>query len=427
MSKSSTAILARTLTAARRLKLSKAETIELSGFAKTYQRWLRQLEASVAAGHTHKARYIVGQALMRFPAKVCALVHELELEEADHWSLPLIKAVAAEVYLNCSIPESVRLSFEIKSNGGYRPVLSFGLKRRTAQRVCGDLLKRLYPLHPFDFLAGGRGRDLAVLRLKQLIEEENSQYIVTVDIKNCFGSPNKEKLRTLLPLPSWAVNHSMLIGNEVKISPHPSVNEIPSISVAEYVKENGAARRGVPQGSSASPVVMYRAVLGPLIDTLSFSDRVILYGDDIAVPAKDHQTAEAYFMALKSVLSTSPVGPLAIGRNKISPIIVGADFLGYRIKKKPALFVGHDHIPSHIHIRPSRRSYLRLEERARAIHLSADQSEAADTAVQTYVSRWINAFRLWPANEKSKEYIRLSLAAAGVPNAIPSNATSSTA
>jgi len=413
MTKSPASILTRTVTAARRLKLSKAEAAEMSYYAKTYQRWLHQLEASAVAADTHKARHIAGQVTRKFPAKICALVHEIDHEQADHWSLPLIKAMAGEVHPNCCIPETVRLSFEIKSNGGYRPVLSFGLKRRTAQRICSDILKYLYPLQSFDFLARGRGQHAAMLRLQQLIEEEKSQYIVTMDIKDCFGSPNKEKLRTLLQLPSWVVNHSMLIGNEVVITPHPSVKEIPSISVPEYVKENGAARRGLPQGSSASPLVMYRAVLGPLLATLSFADRLVVHGDDIAVAAKDLATAEAYFKTLKSILSTSPVGPLAIGRNRISTVGEGADFLGYRIKRKP------HHYGGHMHIHPSGRSFLRMEGKAQATHHKAGGGDAGEKAVQIYVSRWIDSFGLWKPNEKARGNIRLSLAALGIPNAIP--------
>jgi hypothetical protein len=414
VSKSPDSILSRTVAAARRLKLSKAEIAELSCFANTYQRWLHQLRASAAAGDTHKARHIAGQVTMKFPAKVCALIHEIDPEQAELWSLSLIKAMASEVHLNCSIPESVRLRFEVKSNGGYRPVISFGLKRRTAQRVCSDLLKCLFPLQDFDFLARGRGQELAVLRLKQFIEKENSQYIVIVDIKDCFGSPNKEKLRTLLRLPSWVVNHSLLIGNEVAISPHPSVKEIPSISIAEHVKENGAARRGIPQGSSASPVVMYRAVLGPLLATLSFSSRVFSFGDDIAVPAKDLKTAEAYLKTLTSVLLTSPVGPLAIGRHKITTLAQGADYLGYRISRKPQFYGGY------IHLRPSPRSFARLEQGAMARFLNAGKGDTGAQEVQTYVGHWMSAFGLWVPNQTSKELIGLSLAAVGIPTPSPS-------
>jgi hypothetical protein len=409
-------VISRTMVAAQGLGLPTADLASVASFAKTYQRWLNRLDASSQAGDLHGSENAASRAAVSFAARVCGFVSEVGPKSSGHWTIDLIKAGASEIQPHLSIPESVQLSLQMKSNGGYRPVLTFGRKRSIAQRICSDVVRSLYPLQPFDFLAKGRGQAAALVRLCHLIEEENSQYVVVVDIKDCFGSPNKEQLSKLLRLSSRVVNNSILIGDEVTITPHPSVKEISTISITDFVKENGAARRGLPQGSSASPMVMYRAVLGPLLATLSFVDRLILYGDDIAVPAKDLETAKAYLKALKSIFSTSPVGPLAIGRQEITHLAQGADYLGYRICRKPKLFGGH------IHLRPSPRSYARFEMRALDVYLNAEKNDAGAQEVQAYVNRWIGAFNLWVPNEKSKELIGLSLSAMGIPGP-PVNAT----
>jgi hypothetical protein len=293
--------------------------------------------------------------------------------------------------------------------GDHRPTVAFGPKRRALQQISRDILAATFPTQPFDFLTKGKGVDAAILHLKKLIEEHNAEYVVTIDIKDCFGSAIKEKVAPLLPLPRRVVNNVLLIQDEVAVIGHPGhrVEGDPlgesSPSRTIYVEADEAARRGLPQGSSASGLIMYGAVLGPLLGTLSFADRLVLYGDDLAVAVRDKTEAEAVLKTLRSLLEASPVGPLLIGRHAMRHVKEGVDFLSYRITRKPWYLGGH------LHVRPSTLSYKRVEERAAHRYLECGGGPEGRKQVLLYVKRWIAALRLWKPNRFSRRYLWLTL------------------
>ena len=263
------------------------------------------------------------------------------------------------------IPEVVRLKRQPMMGGGYRHVLAFGWRRRALQQICCDILAVTFPVQPFDFLAKGKGVDAATEHLKNLIEEYNAEFVVTIDIKDCFGSATKEKVAQLLPPPSWAVNNVLLIQDGVTVVAHPDwgdgkdgLSGYSSPPLPLVVQADDAARRGIPR--VLRPPVL--SCTGRRSDPCSvqLSSRIDLSstGTILAVPVSDETEAEAVLKTLRSLLETSPVGPLLIGREVKPHITQGVDFLSYRIVKK-AWYVG-----GHLHICPSAKGYKRVQERA---------------------------------------------------------------
>jgi len=61
---------------------------------------------------------------------------------------------------------------------------------------------------------------------------------------------------------------------------------------------------------------------------MSFADRIVLCGDDLAVPVKDQLEGEVVLETLQSLYAASPVGPLTIGRHSVFSIHHGVDFVG---------------------------------------------------------------------------------------------------
>jgi hypothetical protein len=118
----------------------------------------------------------------------------------------------------------------------------------------------------------------------------------------------------LLPFPEKVTRNVVLIGKEVeirvKLPKDIAVDSPRGLSARSEADE--AARQGLPQGSPASGLIVRRAVLGPLLAQLPFSEDIALYQDEVAVPTKTQAEAGAVRETLKVKLATSPVGPLTI-------------------------------------------------------------------------------------------------------------------
>jgi hypothetical protein len=180
-----------------------------------------------------------------------------------------------------------------------------------------------------------------------------------------------------------------------------------------------AARLGVPQGSPASGTIMYRAVLGPLLGTTSFASRIVLIGDDLAVPVKDLSEGNAVLATLESLYATSPVGLLSIGRHDVSHIKKGFNFAGYRMTLKPKWVVVTDpdtglesEFPGtewHMKLRPSPLAYKKMEHKAAKKYHDAGGGPLGWDAVLKYMKRWMAAFPLWHPNEVSEGYLLATL------------------
>jgi hypothetical protein len=308
---------------------------------------------------------------------------------------------------------------EPKIAGGCRQLVSFHWKRRALQLMCGDILSVAYPAAPFDYSARGNGGvKAATIFLHKLITEGNYQYVVTVDVKDCFGSAIKKKVGELLPLPEKVVNNVLLVQDDVTVVVKPDgakwkgllfPNHLPAVSI---VATDEAARRGVPQGSSASGIIMYRVVLGPLLCTLPFADRIVLVGDDLAVPVKDMLEGEAVLKALKSLYAASPVGLLTIGRHSVSHIKDGFDFASYRTRLKPKWKAVLDGVTEwYLHLRPTLRAYEKSEHKAAKKYHDAGGGLPGWKQVILYKKRWMASFPLWKPSYFSKLYLWLELQA----------------
>ena len=142
---------------------------------------------------------------------------------------------------------------------------------------------------------------------------------------------------------------------------------------------------------------------GPLLGAQSFSDRIVLFGDDFAVPVKDKLEGEAVIKALEATFASTPVGLLHIGRKEVRNIRHGVDFLSYRIIRKPKIWGGH------LHVRPSPKAYKRFYQRAFEKYCLAGGGTHGCARALLYMRRWLKSFPLWQPTRLSKLYLRLEL------------------
>lgn len=385
-----------TMARGRLLLADPSDLQRLDVIAKAHQKRVNQLRTKVGNGNRDHADRITDQILRLPPGKICAVIRTAKVPPvASPISWAQLEERAAALDLTRPIGEPIRLVFKERVDHTSRPTLSFGSRRRAAQKLCYDILDVRLPKFEFDYLSQGKGANAATERLVQFLETREFQHVVTVDVENCFRSIDKGQVADLLPLPMQVANHALLVNDTDRIIVTPPENV--SFTSLQSSQADEAARQGIPTGALLSQMVMARAILGPALASTSFAGRTILYGDDIAVPARDNGEANAIHQALSSLLETIPAGPLSIGRSAIQRTDQKVQFLKYAIGRAPRIFGGA------VRLHPSKRSYFRCEEKARTKYV-----EGGDEALQRYLSSWTQSFSpLWIPNFQSNLYLQL--------------------
>lgn len=408
MLNASTSALQSTLDCARNLKMPTVDIPGIEAVASRYQKNLSKIANALKAGDAKRAKHWIGKVLRSDDSKICALVRTASPNpDVPPLTLDTIIAVAWTLNPFKPIPGRPVVRVKQKPEGGHRITVAFHWHRKALQRICSDLLDIYFPYADFDFQKpGAGGANAAIQHLKQLIDQ-GFDYVVVVDLKNFFGSANKKKVEDLLPFAPAVTRNVLTIRDAEKVKvalpnedctdSHPNA---PSL-----VEADEAARQGVPQGSSTSSIIMYRGVLGPLLGALPFADRIVLFGDDMAIPVKDGLEGEAVVKALEAAFASTPVGLLHISRQEIRHVSSGVDFLSYRIIRKPAKWGGH------LHVRPSPKAYKRFYARAQEKYFKACGGKDGYLRVVLYMKRWLRSFPLWKPNYLSKLYVFLELQA----------------
>ncbi|HZP98887.1 MAG TPA: reverse transcriptase domain-containing protein [Reyranella sp.] len=389
-------VLTATLARGQFLSLDECELKRLAVIAHGYQRKLEQIAGAAAVGDFARVRMISKRVLSSHGAKLSAVLRTVKWDSKKAPPLPFSNLIARANALDPSrlTEEPVRLSSRPKPGGGVRLISAFGPDRRAWQRICADILKATLPAYSFEYLRSGQGVEALTRCLLSRLEREQYGYVVTVDIKDCFGSVRKEVVHNLLPIPEWAVRKTMLIDEHTRLQRVVDGNRYVDLL------PDDAARRGLPQGASTSGLVMSRAILGPMLATTFFADRLFLHGDNIAVLARNRPEAEAVLEALRSQLENSPAGPLTIGEAAIQPTDRKISLVQYALIPRRALFGGGWRAV------PARRSYERFAHRV----MERISKGHNGSQIDDYRVRWASSFRLWPRNWFSMSYLRMTAA-----------------
>jgi hypothetical protein len=372
-----------------RMSLSQAEKGELRRQALHYQRQIARLARASAAANPHHTKALAFRVLGSMSAKMSALLRSLGTEEVEGTTMTTLTALARELTAQSAGSEPVRPFYKRKPAGGRRPIVEFGHKRRAFQVICSDVIRVTSPVFEREYLRSSRGPERLVLDLLGLLHTGGLAYVVTTDIKNCYGSINKEVLHQRLQLPKWAID------TIITIDDHAELN-LQGISPTLCLALDKAARRGLPQGASTSHLVLSRAILGPALATLSFSDRLFLYGDNISVAVRSRQEAEEAITALRSLLENVPAGPLHIAGTKVYSTHEAIELVKYRLRPVPHRF------GSGFRIGPSAKSFSLFEQRVR----ERSAKRESQSEIEAYRDQWPDAFPLWQVNETTREYLR---------------------
>jgi len=162
-------------------------------------------------------------------------------------------------------------------------------------------------------------------------------WAVEIDVVDCYPSFDGKKLKDLLPIPKEVSEHVLIsehlnlkggnLAGITKSGPfgpagNPEGSTTPEGTLA-------AARRGIPQGSAASPFIAETILAIALREVPKLGD-IVAYGDNCLLLAKKESDMVTMMQTLETALKAHPVGLLTPKRKLFHPG-QPVEFLGHRL------------------------------------------------------------------------------------------------
>jgi len=239
--------------------------------------------------------------------------------------------------------EKVVFRYEPKKGNpeDFRMVMDFGIENRALQYLVRETMKVRLNRHPNQLLTQG-GRDVAIETIQEGLLN-GYQWAIEIDISDCYPSINTEHLSNLLPLPK-EVTSRVLTSSNLYLSPTThTITDIshifgcddleiddPDLFAQILFEDIAVARRGIPQGSATSDLVLEH-LLASVLTGLPNCGLVYTYADNFLIMAKQENEVVSILEALLCALKAHPVGPLVPNVPKRYEPGEVVQFLGYAL------------------------------------------------------------------------------------------------
>ncbi|HEX9323365.1 MAG TPA: reverse transcriptase domain-containing protein [Xanthobacteraceae bacterium] len=279
---------------------------------------LTRIRKAHKAGDRKQLRYLIQQYLTSFDALMTAT--RLARQNMRWYRRPKkneLKYIAENLNAYQGTREEVRLILIPKGQGKFRPTLDFGIENRALQYLIKSILYAVADLHPRQFATRG-GVPAAITEVATAIKAGNL-HAREIDITDFYPSFDGNKLVDLIPVPKKVVER-VLLSEHLNIVPSESLHHTAThasngaadthpgggFPLEQYLAD---ARRGIPQGSSVSPIVA-EMLLAPVLHQVPAGGEVVAYADNISVIAKNDGDADSMTESLGIALQTHPAGQL---------------------------------------------------------------------------------------------------------------------
>ncbi len=221
-----------------------------------------------------------------------------------------------------------------------------------------------------------------MLAMQSAVTKKGARWFSTSDIKDCYGSFDREGVITALPLPRSVVVNSLLLPPDTPIETeeHNQASE-------------QAARRGIPQGSLASPYIA-AMLLTPVLSQLA-GEVVLIFGDDIVTGTRTEAECEANKSALAEAFLQHPAGPLLMKHNEVTKMGSPIEALGYRMVWVPKAFGGG------VRFRPSEAAFDKFYARLEHSLLEEGSWEDLSDRAMTKARHWQAGSPMWDRSTAS--------------------------
>jgi hypothetical protein len=253
---------------------------------KTASKLLKRIRAAVQAGKRKKTNWLVVEWLRSLEAKRLAVrlayrampAHRRP-ERSD------LNAIALHLDAWKVSGEVVLVGVRRKENdpNDLRYIMDFGIEQRALQYLVLLVLRELVELHPNQY--GTRGTHQAIEQVKKAMIE-GYVWANEFDMKDFYPSFNGKELWKFLPLPKKVIE-AVLLGEHLNLKGGSSLLHLIGCEkdgewwahlLNDLLVE---ARRGMPQGSAASPFIA-EALLSPTRYLIPKNGVIVAYADSIA-------------------------------------------------------------------------------------------------------------------------------------------------
>ena len=226
-------------------------------------------------------------------------------------------------------------------------------------------------------------------------------WAVELDIKDCYPSFDGEKLSRLLLLPKEVTNN-VILSRYLNLSLGLSTigNSLGDDHEGDAITPGAisTARRGIPQGSAASPIVA-EAMIAIVLKEVRTLCVIIAYADNILLLAKTKSDRDSTTKALLAAFEAHPVGRLRLSPKKFEP-------------GEPLEFLGHRLTPCEggVHIEPDDDNKRKFEDRMKSKLRSLAKTKRqtgrrkALHDIKKHIQSWVGAFTLCDDIQKIRSY-----------------------
>ena len=223
------------------------------------------------------------------------------------------------------ITEPVRVWAEPKASGGFRAVCSFGPPHQARQDIVLKFVGRLHTPRRWQFTLRGVHKAIAAIKANG----PKFVHFARLDITQFFPSFD-ETLGSELPLPKEVVDHVVLGRHFVAVRKRGKAEDaflrcIPFSTLLQ------AALRGIPTGSSCSPIVA-AFILARLSWQPSMIVVLVNYADDFLLLAETAEALQEEIGKLKQAVAELPGGHFKLRTISQGTLNEGVDFLGHRLQ-----------------------------------------------------------------------------------------------
>jgi Reverse transcriptase (RNA-dependent DNA polymerase) len=306
-----------------------------AGARTSLQARLRRIQKAYRTGD-RQLGYLIQQHLTSFYArKAATLLAASKMPRCRRPKKSKLKTIAESLNAFQGTQEEVRLVLIRKKANTYRPTLDFGIESRALQHLVLSVLYAIAELHPRQFATRGVPAAIA-----EVMEAMRAGYVHVreIDIKDFYPSFDGDKLVELVPVQKKVIE-SVLLSERLHIVPSTLHHILSCFGPADTDQKELApmemyladARRGIPQGSAASPLLA-EMLLAPLLFQVPAGGKVVVvaYADNILVMAKTASDADAMTDSLELALKKHPAGQLS-PKIKSFPVDGPIEFLGHQV------------------------------------------------------------------------------------------------
>ena len=260
-------------------------------------------------------RFLIQQHLTSFDARLAAT--RLAASKMRWYRRPKkteLKTIAGTLNAFQGTHEEVKLRLIRKGANTFRPTLDFGIGNRALQYLVLSVLYAIAELHPRQFATRG-GVPVAIAHVMNAMKA-GYVHVREIDIKDFYASFDRNKLVELVPVQKRVIDN-VLLSEHQNIVPSALHHILSCFGPADTDQKELAplekyiadARRGIPQGSAASPLLA-EMLLASLLFQVPAGGKVVAYADNILVMAKTASDADAMTESLGLALKKHPAGPL---------------------------------------------------------------------------------------------------------------------